>query len=42
MAHVVEKNIYGRTYLYLYKSVRDGDKVRKKFVRYLGKKSVIV
>ena len=42
MAHVVEKNIYGGTYLYLYESVREGDKVRKKFVRYLGKKSELV
>ena len=42
MAHVVEKNIYGGTYLYLYESVREGDKVRKKFVRYLGKKSDLV
>jgi hypothetical protein len=42
MAHVVEKNIYGNTYLYLYESVREGDKVRKKFVRYLGRKADLV
>ncbi len=39
MAHIVEKEIYGGTYLYLYESYRIGDKVRKRFVRYLGKKT---
>jgi hypothetical protein len=39
MAHIVEKNIHGGKYLYLYESVRSGDKVSKRFVRYLGKKA---
>ena len=42
MAHIVEKEIYGGTYLYLYESIREGDKVRKQFVRYLGKKTDII
>jgi len=39
MAHVIEKNIHGGTYLYLYESFREGSKVRKRFIRYLGKKA---
>ncbi len=38
MAHVVEKEINGGQYLYLYESFREGGRVRKRFIRYLGKK----
>jgi len=41
MAHVMKKEINGRTYLYLYESYREGDKVRKRFIRYLGKEGVL-
>ena len=41
MAHVVRKEISGGTYLYLYESYREGDKVRKRFIRYLGKEDVL-
>ena len=35
--YIVEKEIKGKKYFYLRKSVRDGDKVRSKNVAYLGK-----
>lgn len=41
MAHVVRKEIYGNSYLYLYESYRDGGKVRKRYIRYLGPESVL-
>lgn len=39
--HIVRKKIKGNTYLYMYRSVREGDKVRKEFVSYLGPEDVI-
>ena len=37
MAFVRSKEIKGHTYYYLVESVREGDKVRQKHIRYLGK-----
>src|SRR3989338_5853652 len=34
--HIVKKNISGKDYYYLNKSVRDGDKVKTEHVAYLG------
>ena len=39
--HVVKKKIKGKTYLYMYKSVREGDKVKKVFVSYIGPERLI-
>jgi hypothetical protein len=36
MAHIMRKEISGGTYLYLYESYREGDKVKKRYIRYLG------
>lgn len=36
MAFVREKEINGNKYLYLVESVRDGDSVRQKVLKYLG------
>jgi hypothetical protein len=33
--------IKGNSYLYMYESFREGDKVRKRFVSYLGPERVI-
>ncbi len=41
MAHVMRKEINGGTYLYLYESYREGDKIRKRFIRYLGEERVL-
>jgi len=41
MAHIVRKEIHGRNYLYLYESYREGGKVRKRFLRYIGPESVV-
>jgi len=40
MAHIMRKNIYGNVYLYLYESFREGDKVRKRYIRYLGPEGI--
>lgn len=37
MTYVRSKNIKGHTYYYEVRSVREGDKVRQEYVRYLGK-----
>ncbi|HLC87057.1 MAG TPA: glycine--tRNA ligase [Candidatus Nanoarchaeia archaeon] len=37
MAYIVKQKVYGKDYYYLRKSVREGDKVRSKFIAYLGK-----
>ncbi|MFP4116099.1 MAG: hypothetical protein ACLFTQ_02740 [Candidatus Aenigmatarchaeota archaeon] len=36
MAFVREKQIAGNTYLYLVESIREGDNVRQKVLKYLG------
>lgn len=36
MAHIMRKGINGGTYLYLYESYREGGRVRKRYIRYLG------
>lgn len=41
MSFVREKEINGKKYLYLVKSIRNGDKVRQKVLRYLGPKGDI-
>ena len=40
--HVVKKTIKGKTYLYMYKTVREGDKVKKKYVSYIGPEGKIL
>ena len=42
MAHIVVKKLHGRRYLYLYESYREGGKVKKRFLRYLGPEEVLV
>lgn len=39
--HLVKKKIKGKTYLYMYESVRDGDKVKKVFKSYIGPEGVL-
>ncbi len=39
--HVVRKKIKGNVYLYMYESVREGDRVKKVYRGYLGPESVI-
>lgn len=39
--HVVKKKIKGNTYLYMYESYREGGKVKKRFVKYIGPEDVI-
>lgn len=34
--HLVRKRIKGRVYLYMYDSVREGNKVRKVYRSYIG------
>lgn len=41
MSFVREKEINGKKYLYLVKSIRNGDEVRQKVIRYLGLKGDI-
>jgi Fic family protein len=41
MVSIVTKKIKGNEYLYLVTSVRDGPKVKQKFVKYIGKKRPI-
>ncbi len=36
MAFIREKEINGRRYLYLVKSIRDGESVRQKVLKYIG------
>jgi hypothetical protein len=39
--HLVRKKIKGKVYLYMYESVREGDKVKKVYKSYLGPEEVI-
>lgn len=41
MAFIREKEINGNRYLYLVKSIREGDRVRQKVIKYIGPKSEI-
>ncbi len=41
MAFIREKEISGNTYLYLVKSVREGDSVRQEVLKYLGPKGEV-
>ena len=41
MVFIREKEISGNTYLYLVKSIREGDTVRQEVVRYLGPKDSV-
>jgi len=39
MVHIVEKRINGNKYIYLYRTMRIGKKVKTEFVAYLGSKN---
>jgi hypothetical protein len=39
--HVVKKKIKGRTYLYMYDTVREGDKVKKVYRSYIGPEDMV-
>jgi hypothetical protein len=39
--HVVKKKIKGKIYLYMYESVREGGKVKKKYVSYIGPERIL-
>lgn len=41
MAFIREKKINGNIYLYLVKTVREGDRVRQKVLKYIGPKSQV-
>lgn len=36
MAFIREKTVKGRTYYYLVKSIREGNRVRQKTIKYIG------
>ncbi len=39
--HLVKKKIKGKTYLYMYDTVREGDKVKKVYRSYIGPESLV-
>jgi len=39
--HLVRKKVKGKTYLYMYESVREGKKVRSVYRSYIGPESVL-
>lgn len=41
MSFIREKEINGKDYLYLVESVREGDKVKQKVIKYLGPKGEV-
>ncbi len=41
MSFIREKTINGNKYLYLVKSIREGERVRQKVLKYIGPKSEV-